>query len=58
MIKSFKKVLTNPAVWIAAIYLLFPTDIIPDAVPVAGTLDDLVVMILTLVIQDIRASKK
>lgn len=55
--ETLKKVLKNPMVWVAVVYLLFPADILPDALPVVGTLDDLVPVFLSLILQA-RASKK
>lgn len=48
---GFKRVLSNPMVWLAIIYLIVPVDFVPDAVPVVGTLDDLVPVLLAMVIQ-------
>ena len=38
--------------WVAIIYLLVPADIVPDAVPVVGTLDDLIPFIASMIVQD------
>ena len=55
--ETFKKVLKNPMVWVAVVYLLFPADLLPDTLPVVGTLDDLVPVFLSLILQA-RSSKK
>lgn len=52
------KVLKNPMLWVAAIYLLLPVDLVPDAVPVVGTLDDLVPILISLVLQARMGRKK
>lgn len=52
------KVLKNPMLWVAAIYLLLPVDLVPDAVPVVGTLDDLVPILISLVLQARMGHKK
>jgi len=52
-----KKVLSNPMVWVAAIYLLLPIDLVPDAMPVVGTLDDLVPVLLALILQARKGHK-
>ena len=52
------KVLKNPMLWVAAIYLLLPVDLIPDAVPVVGTLDDLVPIFISLILQARMGRKK
>lgn len=52
------KVLKNPMLWVAAIYLLLPVDLIPDAVPVVGTLDDLVPIFISLILQARMGHKK
>ena len=56
--QSIKNVLKNPLVWLSVIYLLFPIDIVTDAIPVAGTVDDLLAMILAMWYQDFKARKK
>ena len=50
--ETLKKVLKNPMLWVAIIYLLVPADIVPDAVPVVGTLDDLIPFIASMIVQD------
>ena len=50
--ESIKKVFKNPMFYVALIYLLFPADILPDAVPIIGTLDDLVPFIVSLIVQN------
>ena len=50
---AIKKVLSNPLVWITVGYLLFPVDFVADAVPVAGTADDLVLFLITYLIQEL-----
>lgn len=52
------KVLKNPMLWVAAIYLLLPVDLVPDAVPVVGTLDDLVPIFISLILQARMGRKK
>ena len=54
---ALKKVLSNPMLWVAVIYLLVPVDVVPDAVPVVGTLDDLIPFIAAMIIQD-KMSRK
>lgn len=49
---TLKKVLRNPMLWVAIIYLIIPVDLIPDAAPVVGTLDDLIPFIASMIIQD------
>lgn len=53
MKKALRKVLSNPVIWITAVYLIFPVDLIEDSVPVAGTLDDLAVFVITSLIQEL-----
>ena len=48
---TLSKVLHNPMVWVAVIYLLVPIDLLPDVTPVLGTMDDLVPFIIALVLQ-------
>jgi len=55
--ETLKKVLKNPMLWVAIIYLLVPADVVPDAVPVVGTLDDLIPFIASMIIQD-KMSRK
>jgi len=55
--EALKKVLKNPMLWVAIIYLLVPADVVPDAVPVVGTLDDLIPFIASMIIQD-KMSRK
>lgn len=55
--ETLKKVLKNPMVWVAVVYLLFPADLLPDTLPVVGTLDDLVPVFLSLILQA-RSSRK
>jgi len=55
--KTLKKVLMNPILWVAIIYLIVPVDFVPDAVPVVGTLDDLIPFIASMIIQD-KMSRK
>ena len=55
--ETLKKVLMNPMLWVAIIYLLVPADVVPDAVPVVGTLDDLIPFIASMIIQD-KMSRK
>lgn len=52
-----KKVLSNPMLWVAALYLLLPIDLVPDAMPVVGTLDDLVPVFLALIVQARKGRK-
>lgn len=47
-----KKVLRNPMLWVAIIYLIVPVDLVPDAVPVIGTLDDLLPFIVSMIVQE------
>lgn len=55
--ETLKKVLRNPMLWVAIIYLLVPVDFVPDAAPVVGTLDDLIPFIASMIIQD-KMSRK
>ena len=55
--ETFKKVLLNPMLWIAIIYLVVPVDFVPDAVPVVGTLDDLLPFVVSMIIQE-KMSRK
>ena len=55
--ETLKKVLMNPILWVAIIYLIVPVDFVPDAVPVVGTLDDLIPFIASMIIQD-KMSRK
>lgn len=50
---AIKRVLSNPLVWVTVIYLLFPVDFVPDVTPVVGTADDLVLFLVTLIIQEL-----
>ena len=52
-----KKVISNPMFWVAAIYLILPVDIVPDAMPVVGTLDDLVPFFLAMLVQARKGRK-
>ena len=40
------RVISNPALWVGGIYLLFPVDVVPDAIPAIGCADDLLVFAL------------
>lgn len=51
--EAIKRVLSNPLVWVTVIYLLLPVDFAPDAAPVVGTADDLLLMLITLIIQEL-----
>ena len=51
------KVFKNPMLWVAAIYLLFPADVLPDAIPAVGNLDDLVIVFLSLILQAKQGKK-
>lgn len=53
MKQALGKVLTNPVIWISALYLILPVDLVEDSVPVAGTLDDLLVFVLSSFIQEL-----
>ena len=55
--ETLKKVLRNPMLWVAIIYLIVPVDLVPDAAPVVGTLDDLIPFIVSMIIQE-KMSKK
>ncbi len=55
--KRILKTLLQPAFIIPAIYLLVPFDFIPDAVPVVGTVDDLAILGLTLVLNEYRQNR-
>lgn len=55
--ETFKKVLSNPMLWVAIIYLVVPVDFVPDAVPVVGTLDDLLPFVVSMIIQE-KMSRK
>ena len=46
--KALKSSIGNPAVWLSAAYMLFPADVVPDAVPVAGTIDDIAILCICL----------
>lgn len=48
---ALSKVLHNPMFWVAVIYLLLPIDLLSDATPVIGTMDDLIPFVIALVIQ-------
>lgn len=48
LLNALKASVGNPAIWISAAYMLFPADVVPDAVPVAGTIDDLIVLCICL----------
>ncbi len=49
--ETMKQIAKNPMFWVAIIYLIFPTDIVPDVLPVVGNLDDLIPFILSMVTQ-------
>jgi len=49
--EAISAVLRNPMFWVAVIYLLVPADLVPDAVPVVGTLDDLLPFAVSMIIQ-------
>lgn len=53
-----KKVFSNPMFWVAVIYLILPVDIVPDAMPVVGTLDDLVPVFLAMLVQARKGRKQ
>lgn len=52
IMESIKKVLKNPMFYVALIYLIVPVDLLPDAVPFMGTLDDLVPFVVSLIVQN------
>lgn len=54
---AITRVLCNPLVWVSVIYLLVPIDLVVDAIPVAGTFDDLLFLIITLVAQEYKSLK-
>lgn len=56
--ETFKKVLSNPMLWVAIIYLAVPVDFVPDAVPVVGTLDDLLPFVVSMIIQEKMSRKR
>lgn len=49
--QAVSAMLRNPMFWVAVVYLLFPVDFLPDVAPVVGTLDDLLVFIVSTVVQ-------
>ncbi len=48
---EFKKISKNPMFWIAIVYMLFPMDFIPDAIPIAGNIDDVIMFIWSSLVQ-------
>lgn len=57
MKKAFNDLLHNWVFWVAVIYLLIPVEFLPDAMPVVGTLDDLVPFVVSLIVQSRKAIK-
>lgn len=57
MKRAFDDLIHNPVFWVAVLYLLLPADLLADAIPVAGTIDDLVPIICSLIYQSRLASK-
>lgn len=55
--ETLKKVLRNPMLWVAMVYLIVPVDLVPDAVPVVGTLDDLLPFIVSMIVQEKMSGK-
>ena len=53
----FNDLLHNWVFWVAVIYLLIPVEFLPDAMPVVGTLDDLVPFVVSLIVQSRKAIK-
>lgn len=45
---AIKQVLCSPSFWIIAIYMILPIDVIEDSIPVAGVVDDLIVVFACL----------
>ena len=58
MKSALSRVLTNPMVCISVVYLLFPTDLVADALPVVGTADDLIIMVVTMFLQEYFTVKR
>lgn len=50
--QRIKRVLMNPVFILAVLYLVFPADIIPDATPGVGVIDDLIPVVLSLILED------
>lgn len=48
LIKALMQSVGNPTIWLSAIYMLVPTDFIPDGIPVVGSIDDVTVLCLCL----------
>lgn len=49
--EDIKKILKNPMLYVALAYLILPVDFVPDAAPIAGTLDDIVPILISVIVQ-------
>ena len=58
MKKAISDMFKNPMFWVAVIYLLVPVDILSDAIPVIGTLDDLIPFTISMIVQSRLALKR
>ncbi len=56
--KYVKQVAANPLFWIALVYLGFPVDLVPDALPVVGVADDGLLVIAATIVQSFLTTKK
>lgn len=46
--KALMQSIGNPTIWLSAIYMLVPTDFIPDGIPVVGSIDDVIILCLCM----------
>ena len=50
--RALLNTLKNPLIWLGGAYLILPVDILADAVPGIGTVDDLIAFAIILFIQE------
>lgn len=51
MLNHLKMLAKNPIFWVTVVYLFLPVDIVPDALPVVGMSDDVVLFVLSSLAQ-------
>lgn len=55
--KALMQSVGNPTIWVSAIYMLVPTDFIPDGIPVAGSIDDIIVLCICMFVYALLDNK-